>query len=194
MTYCESVFSLQPRRIPEITDWITPAERAIHGFRLHPAAVAKPFLALLAGTLVAGVASGTILAGRGSAQILIWILWTPLLGWAAYRYAKWRGTYFIVTGQRIILIIAFLGRRSIATMPLSKVNDMLVQRSITARVWGYATFVVETAGSQQALRRIDFVAYPKFVYREMMLRAKGPLSGDMQNPDWADEEEPGAAG
>lgn len=194
MTYCESVFSLQPRRIPEITDWITPAERAIFGYRLHPAAIAKPSLALLAGTLVAGVVSGTILAGQRGAIVVIWVLWSALLGWAAYRYAKWRGTYFIVTGRRILLIVAFFGRRSIATMPLGKVNDMLVQRSITARAFGYATFVVETAGSQQALRRIDYVAYPKFVYREMMLRANGPQPGDMQDPDWDDEGEPGAAG
>jgi hypothetical protein len=52
-------------------------------------------------------------------------------------------------------------------MPLAKVTDMTFQRSFLGRVFGYGTFILESAGQDQALSRVDFIPYPEQLYLEV---------------------------
>jgi hypothetical protein len=56
---------------------------------------------------------------------------------------------------------------------------MRFERSAIARVLGYGTFIVESAGQDQALSRIDHLPYPEQLYIEVCgLIFKDPGSGD----------------
>ena len=52
-------------------------------------------------------------------------------------------------------------------MPLSKVTDMSFRRSFAGRIFGYGEFIVESAGQDQALSRIDHIPYPEQLYLEV---------------------------
>jgi hypothetical protein len=47
------------------------------------------------------------------------------------------------------------------------VTDMTFQRSFPGRVFGYGTFVLESAGQGQALSKVDFIPYPEQLYLEV---------------------------
>jgi len=49
-------------------------------------------------------------------------------------------------------------------MPLTKVTDMSFQRTFPGRLLGYGEFIVESAGQDQALRRVRFIPYPEQLY------------------------------
>ena len=52
-------------------------------------------------------------------------------------------------------------------MPLSKVTDMRFERSPVGRLFGYGTFIVESAGQEQALHTVDHLPYPEQLYIEV---------------------------
>jgi uncharacterized membrane protein YdbT with pleckstrin-like domain len=72
----------------------------------------------------------------------------------------------VVTSQRLLLATGVV-RKSVKMMPLSKVTDMSFNRSAMGRLLGYGTFVVESAGQDQALRTIDHLPYPEQLYLEV---------------------------
>ncbi len=47
--------------------------------------------------------------------------------------------------------------RKIAMMPLAKVTDMSFVRTIPGRVFGYGKFVLESAGQEQALHKVNWI-------------------------------------
>ena len=58
-------------------------------------------------------------------------------------------------------------------MPLTKVTDMTYERSILGRLLGYGTFVLESAGQDQALSRIDHVPNSDENYRKIIAEIFG---------------------
>ena len=52
-------------------------------------------------------------------------------------------------------------------MPMTKLTDMSYKRSTIGVLLGYGTFVLESAGQDQALSRIDFVPRPDQLFREI---------------------------
>jgi hypothetical protein len=52
-------------------------------------------------------------------------------------------------------------------MPLAKVTDMSFQRSAMGRIFGYGEFILESAGQDQALNRVDYLPYPEQLYLEV---------------------------
>ncbi|HEX3514844.1 MAG TPA: PH domain-containing protein, partial [Trebonia sp.] len=90
----------------------------------------------------------------------------------------WLEDYFVVTSARLLLATGVF-RKTVNMMPLTKVTDMRFERSAIARVLGYGTFIVESAGQDQALSRIDHLPYPEQLYIEVCgLIFKDPGSGD----------------
>ena len=90
----------------------------------------------------------------------------------------WLEDYFVVTSQRLLLAEGVF-KKTVNMMPLGKVTDMRFERSATARLLGYGTFIVESAGQDQALSKIDHLPYPEQLYIEVCgLIFKDPGSGD----------------
>jgi hypothetical protein len=52
-------------------------------------------------------------------------------------------------------------------MPLAKVTDMSFERSAWGRILGYGEFILESAGQNQALDRVNHLPYPEQLYLEV---------------------------
>ena len=52
-------------------------------------------------------------------------------------------------------------------MPLIKVTDLTFEQTVWGRILHYGTFIIESAGQDQALSRIDYLAHPLQRYREV---------------------------
>lgn len=156
---------------------LLPHERRVITVRFHPAVLIKPVSQALAGLAVAGLIS-VIPHLSGSVILVVWLLWLILLIRLLYRIYVWLEDYFVVTSARLLLSTGVI-KKSVNMMPLTKVTDMRFERSAMGRLLGYGTFVVESAGQDQALRRVDHLPYPEQLYLEVCgLIFKDPGAGD----------------
>lgn len=129
--------------------------------RRHPASLLAPVTAAFGGLVLAGLASAWLDGGSGAT--LLWLAWLGVVGWLVWRLIGWSVTYFVITEYRVTLISGVLNRR-IAMMPLEKVSDITLDRSLLGRMLGYGTVVLESTGQDQALRNVVFLPYPEQLY------------------------------
>src|SRR6202451_933360 len=161
-----------------VSKYLLPNEQQVIHTRRHPAILIGPSLLTLAGLLVAALLSATVLRGYGALITVIWVAWLVLFGYMIWNVINWAVDYFVVTSHRILLTSGLLTRK-VAMMPLTKVTDMSFQRSFAGRLFGYGEFIVESAGQDQALRRVDHIPYPEQLYLEVCgLIFKDPGTGD----------------
>ena len=157
---------------------LLPQERQVITVRFHPAVLIKPVAHALIGLAVAGLLSTIARLDNTDILVVIWLAWLVLLIRLLYRIYVWLEDYFVVTSQRLLLATGVV-RKSVKMMPLAKVTDMSFNRSAMGRLLGYGTFVVESAGQDQALRTIDHLPYPEQLYLEVCgLIFKDQGSGD----------------
>ena len=71
--------------------------------------------------------------------------------WRGWKVATWWRRYFVVTENWLMLITSLLDT-DVGMMPLAKVTDMRLHRTTLGHALGYAEFVIESAGQDQALR------------------------------------------
>ena len=145
---------------------LLPHERQVITVRFHPAVLIRPVAEVLGGLALAGLLSTTVARGNGTVMLVIWIAWLVLVARLLYKVWEWLEDYFVVTSQRLLLATGIL-TRNINMMPLSKVTDMSFKRSTMGRLLGYGEFIVESAGQDQALRRVDHLPYPEQLYLEV---------------------------
>jgi len=146
-----------------VDKYLLPREVRVATVRRHPAVLLVPSAQAIGGLLVAAVLSTTFLRQYTLFAGIVWALWAILLIRLIWKTVNWAVDYFVITSERILLTSG-LFTRSVAMMPLSKVTDMSFHRSFTGRMLGYGDFVVESAGQDQALRRIDHIPYPEQLY------------------------------
>jgi uncharacterized membrane protein YdbT with pleckstrin-like domain len=145
---------------------LLPHERQVITVRFHPAVLIRPVAEVLGGLALAGLLSTTVARGYGILMLIIWVAWLILVARLLYKVYCWLEDYFVVTSQRLLLATGVL-TRNINMMPLSKVTDMSFKRSTMGRLLGYGEFIVESAGQDQALRRVDHLPYPEQLYLEV---------------------------
>ena len=73
-------------------------------------------------------------------------------------------------------------------MPLTKVTDMSYERSVPGRIFGYGRFVMESAGQDQALHKVNWVPDPDHHYRAICAEIFGvgernPFDDPYGDPD-----------
>jgi hypothetical protein len=146
-----------------VDKYLLPGEVRVATVRRHPAVLLVPSAQAVGGLLVAAVLSATFLRGLTVIAAIVWVAWGVLLVNLVWKAVNWAVDYFVITSVRILLTSG-LFTRSVAMMPLSKVTDMSFHRSFAGRLLGYGEFVVESAGQDQALRRIDHIPYPEQLY------------------------------
>jgi uncharacterized membrane protein YdbT with pleckstrin-like domain len=145
---------------------LLPHERQVITVRFHPAVLIRPVAEVLGGLALAGLLSTTVARANGTAMLVIWLVWLVLVIRLLIKIYAWLEDYFVVTSQRLLLATGIL-TRTVNMMPLSKVTDMSFRRSTMGRILGYGEFVVESAGQDQALRRVDHLPYPEQLYLEV---------------------------
>ena len=107
--------------------------------------------------------AGTVVGDRSA---WLWFLWFALLARLGWRVLDWRNEWFVATDKRMLMLYGLITHK-VSMMPLVKVTDMRYSRSIPGRVLGYGEFTLESAGQDQALSRIAWVADPDATYREL---------------------------
>jgi len=153
-------------RVPHTVErHLLPHEKQVLTVRFHPAVLIKPVAITLAGLAVAlGISVVPVI--NLTAKLVVWLLFLGLLGWLGVQVWTWLEDYFVVTSQRLLLTTGLVNR-TVNMMPLTKVTDMSFKRSAWGRILGYGEFVVESAGQDQALRRIRNLPYPEQLYLEV---------------------------
>jgi uncharacterized membrane protein YdbT with pleckstrin-like domain len=150
----------------QINKYLLPHEEQVITVRKHPAVLVRPISYVVGGLVAAGVLTELIGRHNGLALLVIWLAWAGLLGYLALQTLVWAINYFVVTSQRMMLTSGLITRK-VAMMPLSKVTDMSFQRNFQGQVLGYGTFILESAGQDQAFRVVDHLPYPEQLYLEV---------------------------
>ncbi|MCW2899388.1 MAG: hypothetical protein JWO67_1653 [Streptosporangiaceae bacterium] len=148
---------------PRIDRYLMSYESKPVVVRRHPALLLRPLLEVTAALIVAGVITAAVGSGPG---FLVWWLWLAVVLRLAYKVFEWSDEFFIVTEHRVLLITGVLTRK-VAMMPLAKVTDIALERPFIGRLIGYGTFVLESAGQDQALREVEYMPYPEQLYLEV---------------------------
>lgn len=119
----------------------------------------------------------------GSIARVLWFAWFIMLGWMVFQIAQWRHDRFIATNKRLLLYYGLITQK-IAMMPFIKVTDMSYRRTIPGRILGYGQFILESAGQDQALRKVDWVPHPDTTYRIICAEIFGmPNQQRVADPD-----------
>jgi membrane protein YdbS with pleckstrin-like domain len=145
-----------------ITKYLMDYEKSRITIRRHPASLMMP-IAVAFGTLVA---VGALNAWVGGAAVYLWWIWLGVLAWVGWRFIAWSMLYFIITEYRVILVSGVLNRR-VAMMPLGKISDINLDRSLLGRMLGFGTIVLESTGQEQALRNVIYMPYPEQLYLDI---------------------------
>ena len=150
----------------DVDKYLLPHEHEVITVRKHPAVLLAPVAWAVIGLIIAAVLSDTLLRHDSGLTWIVWAIWGIVFLRFLWSAINWAVDYFIVTSHRFILTSGVFSRR-VAMMPLAKVTDMTFQRSFLGRVFGYGTFILESAGQDQALSRVDFIPYPEQLYLEV---------------------------
>ena len=150
----------------DVDRYLLPHEQEVITVRKHPAVLLAPVAWAVIGLIIAAVLSDTLLRHDSGLTWIIWAIWGIVFLRFLWAAINWAVDYFIVTSHRFIQTSGLFSRR-VAMMPLAKVTDMTFQRSFLGRVFGYGTFILESAGQDQALSRVDFIPYPEQLYLEV---------------------------
>src|ERR1700744_1242127 len=155
-----------PKSTATQTDqYLLRTERMIFSVRRHWAALAE-----VGGMLAIYWLGALIVLGLlGQYQLIRLIALCFMffsLCWFAWQILDWRIERFMVTNRRVLLISGIL-TRNVAIMPLMKGTDLTYQQSPLGRVLGYGSFILESAGQQQALSRVDFLPQPAKRYQQV---------------------------
>lgn len=153
---------LAPR---EVDEYVLPTERRVIRFRRHWATIVGEVLTgvLLFVLLAVGAA---FLPQNVVLDNLLWYAALLLLLRVSYKVAEWWVEKVVITDKRVMLTQGIL-THSAGMMPLTKVTDLTFQRTLTGRLLGYGTMVIESAGQIQALNRIDYLPDPEEVYEAL---------------------------
>ncbi|KGN37268.1 PH domain-containing protein [Knoellia subterranea] len=142
----------------ELQRYLVPGERVVTVVRQHWLSQLRP-IAIFVGLLFLATFVEAEAPRNRSGAMLANFFWYAVIAGALYllwRWLNWRHDWFVATDKRFLLFYGFI-RRKVAMMPLMKVTDMTFDRSIMGRMFGYGTFLLESAGQEQALSHIEYV-------------------------------------
>lgn len=149
-----------------IAKYLLPGERVVAALRRHWLALIVP-LAAAGGGLFLAVLLDIALPRRATGpRDIVWLAWSAAVWYLGWEIVNWWSDRFVVTDKRLMLVHG-LFRRDVDMMPLGKVTDMRYERTILGRLLGFGSFVMESAGQDQALSRVKFVTGPDELYQRI---------------------------
>ncbi|WP_435200490.1 PH domain-containing protein [Janibacter sp. GS2] len=170
--------------------YLLPGENPVAEIRHHGIVLVKPAAAVIAATALCLWLDVSVSDANSGFLSYIWFFWLAVLGWSAWQWIEWRHTRVVATDKRIVRFEGWINHK-VSMMPLKKVTDMGYERSLLGRVLGYGTFILESAGQDQALSKIEFVPDPDDNYRAICSVVFGmSLHDEDDEDDNGDEEQP----
>jgi len=150
-----------------VDKYLLPHEQEVITVRKHPAVLLPPIAWAVLGLVAAAVLSDTLFRHSSTLTWVAWAAWGVIFLRFLWAAANWAFDYFVVSSHRFIEISGVFTRK-IAFMPLVKVTDMTFNRTVPGRLLGYGTFILESAGQDQALSTVDHIPYPEQLYLEVL--------------------------
>lgn len=161
-----------PRRVLPLEDepstlvarYLFPTERYRGEWKRHWIHLTTPLLIGTAATFALGYLSGFLarqqVSGLTTVAVIVWL---AIMGWVAWQVGDWYFDRFILTNKRVMVVNGIITRK-VGMMPLLRVTDMKYEQSPLGRALNYGTFVLESAGQDQALREIKHLPNPNELY------------------------------
>ncbi|MFF3065640.1 PH domain-containing protein [Oerskovia sp. NPDC057915] len=146
--------------------YILPGERVVLATRAHWGKLAEPVATTFAAFVLAAWLVSVLAPAVGEGSLLLWWAWVLVALRLLWKVLDWRNEWFVATDKRMLLMFGLVTHK-VAMMPLGKVTDMSYSRSILGRILGYGQFILESAGQDQAMSRINWVANPDATYRKL---------------------------
>jgi membrane protein YdbS with pleckstrin-like domain len=156
-----------------IERYLLPSERRVVAVRHHWARLCEPVLSVLGGLVVLFWLDHLLPLNLSPVRTLLLIGWLGLCARLVWRLLEWREDWFVVTDRRLLTHSGLITRR-VSMMPLIKVTDMTFSRPPIGRVLGYGEIVIESAGQDQAMRRIRHLPNPDALCLEICELLFGP--------------------
>ncbi|MBW9206562.1 PH domain-containing protein [Mumia sp. zg.B53] len=130
-------------------------ERVKDVVRHHWIVFVVPYAIVLIGVLM--IALFPVLPMRTAGVVAI--VGLGVVGYGMYRAAEQHLDVFVITNHRVLKIRGVFEVK-VATMPMARILDITVERTLLGRVLGYGHFVFESAAQAQGLRDIQFIPAP----------------------------------
>jgi membrane protein YdbS with pleckstrin-like domain len=144
--------------------YLFPTEKFRGEWKRHWIQLGKEFGIALAATLIMGYATGFMAKHNiGSGITIVIVVWLLVILWVCWRIGDWWFDRFILTNKRV-MVVSGIVTRQVAMMPLLRVTDMKYVQSPLGRMLNYGTFELESAGQEQALRKVDNLPNPNELY------------------------------
>ena len=162
---------LAPR---EIDEYLLPTERRVIRVRMHWAVMAKHLMQTGLFLLLMVVAQTYLPSSLIVDNLTFYLSLAAVLRFTVLTILWWIER-IVITDKRVMLAQGII-THNVGMMPLSKVTDLTFRRSLTGRMLGYGTIVVESAGQIQALNKIDYMPRPEEIYEalsELIFGEKG---------------------
>jgi membrane protein YdbS with pleckstrin-like domain len=184
-----------PRRVMPLEDepsslvarYLFPTERYRGEWKRHWIHLQNVFLIGVLATLLLGYATGlTTRENQPGLTTVIVLIWLGVVFWVAWRVADWYFDRFILTNKRVMVVNGIITRR-VAMMPLLRVTDMKYEQSALGRMLNYGTFVLESAGQEQALREVKHLPNPNELYLRVVEEMYEPQAVEARLGRSADE-------
>ncbi len=166
-----------PKEIPK---YLADTETTILGGQIHEATMILPVSIFAGGSIAILLAFGQ--ADSVPMQQFLVVTWILLATWLAWRWFEWTRELTFISGYRMIKIQGIITRQ-IRMMPIGKVTDMTYNKTPLGILLGYGTFIVESAGQDQAFSRLPFIPDPDNTYRHIqnLLFKKVPQDVNLVN-------------
>lgn len=142
---------------PHVEQYLLTAEgeQIVDEVQRHPVAVLFPVLRLAAAF---GLSFAALFVDPRIGLVLIAIAFGIGVQ-AVWRILSEHMDRFVITNMRVFRVHGILSQ-SRATMPMSRILDIAVDKPLAGRLFGYGHFVFESAAQDQGLRDIRFVGHP----------------------------------
>jgi hypothetical protein len=147
-----------------LSRYLLDGEKIVVAVHQHWAKIAEPVTSAVAGLVLVVVIDSFIPADLGLAANVLWWAWFALVVRGIWKVLEWRHDWFVATDKRLLLTYGLITSK-VAMMPLTKVTDMSYNRSLLGRLLRYGSFVMESAGQDQALHTVGWVPDPDRTYR-----------------------------
>lgn len=185
------VMPLEDKESQLIARYLFPTERFRGEWKRHPIHLVAPIMIGVIVTFALGWLSGLLArwdeGGNYPTAILV-LLWLGAMGWVGWRVADWHFDRFVLTNKRIMKVDGLV-TRNVAMMPLLRVTDMKYVQSPLGRLLKYGTFIIESAGQEQALREVPHLPNPNELYLRVVEEMYEPAAVEARLGRESDESE-----
>ncbi len=149
----------------ELDRYLTPAEKIVFRTRLHWIKILVPWLQFFLALLLLGLFDTRLPRDTRLRDALVVLLLLVLVR-ALWKTFEWYREWFVGTDRRLMLTMGIITRK-VAMIPLGKVTDMRYDKPPVGQVLGYGSFILESAGQDQAFREVEYVPDPDHLYRRI---------------------------